>query len=79
MKIYLVCLLLVTGAIGMIAPTAVSIAQPQPASKIKAVTTTAKIISPAAALKRVGSLPNFSRQSIKIPMLMQSKSNEISV
>jgi hypothetical protein len=53
MKIYLVCLLLVTGAIGVFAPTAISIAQPQPASKIKAVTTTAKIISPAAALNRL--------------------------
>jgi hypothetical protein len=52
MKIYLACLLFVTSSIGVFAPKAVSIAQPQPTSRAKTTTNT-KVISPAAALHRL--------------------------
>jgi hypothetical protein len=52
MKIHLACLLFVTGAIGVIAPTAVSIAQPPLTSKVKTANNT-KVLSPAAALHRL--------------------------
>ena len=52
MKIYLVCLLLITSSLYISIPASRSIAQPQPPTKTKAAAT-AKIISPAAALNRL--------------------------
>ncbi len=52
MKIYLACLLLATNSLFLFIPASGLIAQSQPPAKIKAATT-AKIISPAAALNRL--------------------------
>jgi hypothetical protein len=53
MKIYLACLLLATSSISVFIPASILVAQSQPPTKTKATTTTAKIISPAAALNRL--------------------------
>jgi hypothetical protein len=52
MKIYLACLLLATSSIAVFMPASILVAQSQPPTKTKA-NTTAKIISPAAALNRL--------------------------
>jgi hypothetical protein len=52
MKIYLACLLLVTSSIPVFMSASILVAQSQPPTKTKA-NTTAKIISPAAALNRL--------------------------